>query len=145
MKRFFLLLLLTACGVTDSEFITEPLNGKWNSVRIDSTSAFMFVEFQILEELLYKNGEVYGGIIQGSGGYQFAHWWVEFRITSGVTDRINNTFRITFETENVYVDGTLVNSTGKIEGRILNDNMLSGMIQLNEPGRAYELIFQKVN
>ena len=145
MKKFFLLLLLTACGVTDTEFITEPLNGKWESVKIDDASAFMTVEFQILEELHYKNGEVYGGIIQGSGGYQFAHWWVEFRITSGVTDRINNTFRITFETENVYVDGTLVNSTGKIEGRILNDNMLSGMIQLNEPGRAYELIFQKVN
>ncbi|HOJ19829.1 MAG TPA: hypothetical protein PLT92_14790, partial [Ignavibacteriaceae bacterium] len=88
---------------------------------------------------------VYGGLINGSGGYEFMHWWIEFEITSGVSDRTNNSIRMTFITESLYVDGNMIRSTGKIEGKIISESLLSAVIQINEIGRAFELIFEKVN
>ena len=149
MKRLFVLLtiiiIVSGCDTTEPILEPNPLNGKWKSVKIDEMTPYILVEMQLLEVFQAKDGVVYGGLINGSGGYEFMHWWIEFEITSGVSDRTNNSIRMTFITESLYVDGNMIRSTGKIEGKIISESLLSAVIQINEIGRAFELIFEKVN
>ncbi len=145
MKKYLLIILILAgCEVAEPIVETKPLNGIWQSVKIDETSPYILVEMHLLEILQYNNGSVYGGIIEGSGGFDFAHWWVEFEIVSGISDRIRNNIRMTFDTEWVYVNGQMVRSTGRFEGKIFEDK-LTGTFQLNELGIAFPLVFIKMN
>lgn len=137
------ILTLTAC-VNEPIINPKPLNGIWQSVKLDETSPYILVKMQMLELLQTDNGIVYGGIVAGSGGFNYAHWWVEFEITSGVTDRINNTIRITILTETVIINGIVSRASGRFEGKIFEDK-LTGTFQLNELGIAFPLLFCKVS
>jgi hypothetical protein len=147
MKKYLLIIViifLTACDNSVQPVLSPaPLNGKWTSVKLDETSYFIPVEMQLLEILQYNNGSVYGGTVTGSGGFEFGHYWLEFEITSGVTDRINNTIRFTFQTDYILINGNMIRSAGKFEGIILTDNTLKGSFQLSEIGRSFDLFFNK--
>lgn len=147
--KYFLiaLLLLTGCNnieILESVSKINPLNGTWRSVKVDDSSSYIFFEMQVLELLQSNNGVVYGGLLNGSGGYEWMHWWIEYEITTGITDRVNNTFRITILTQLIYLDGVMVRSTGKLEGKIISDSELSVTFQSNEIGRAFQLKLKKV-
>lgn len=149
MKKYLIiivLILLTACDTSVQPLLSPiPLNGKWSSVKLDETSYFIPVEMQLLEVIYSQNGNVYGGILTGSGGFEFGHYWLEFEITSGVTDRTNNIIRFTFLTETIIVNGIAGRSGGRFEGIILTDNTLKGSFQLNEIGRSFDLFFNKTS
>lgn len=147
MKKAFIIIIIiviTACDNSTNPVLSpNPLNGKWNSVKQNEAAYFIPVEMQLLEVLQYKDGICYGGIVSGSGGFEYGHFWIEFEITTGITDRVSNSIRFTFQTQTIVLNGFVMRTNGNFDGKIINESRLVGNFQLVEIGRTFELTIEK--